>query len=64
MTGPPADQTSGPRLPERAAYGEPPASYDFDGCWLDIGRPEDYYEANRSFDALRPMLLPSLAEPI
>jgi NDP-sugar pyrophosphorylase family protein len=44
--------------------GEPPASYDFDGYWLDIGRPEDYDEANRSFDALRPMLLPSLAEPI
>jgi NDP-mannose synthase len=44
--------------------GEPPASYDFDGYWLDIGRPEDYDEANRSFDALRPMLLPSLAEPV
>lgn len=43
--------------------GEPPASYDFDGYWLDIGRPEDYDEANRTFDELRHMLLPALAEP-
>ena len=36
-----------------------PASYDFDGYWLDIGRPDDYDEANRNFERLRPILLPS-----
>ncbi|MEE6308629.1 sugar phosphate nucleotidyltransferase [Plantactinospora veratri] len=42
-----------------------PASYDFDGYWLDIGRPEDYDEANRSFEMLRPLLLPStVPEPV
>lgn len=42
-------------LLERRDY---PASYDFDGYWLDIGRPDDYDEANRSFASLLPMLLP------
>jgi NDP-sugar pyrophosphorylase family protein len=37
--------------------GNPPATYSFDGFWLDIGRPDDYDEANRSFPALRPVLL-------
>jgi NDP-sugar pyrophosphorylase family protein len=36
----------------------PPATFDFDGYWLDIGRPDDYDEANRSFASLRPLLLP------
>ena len=40
------------------ASGRPPATYDFDGFWLDIGRPDDYEEANHSFAALRPLLLP------
>lgn len=35
-----------------------PLSYEFDGYWLDIGRPEDYDEANAQFESLRPMLLP------
>jgi NDP-sugar pyrophosphorylase family protein len=35
-----------------------PVSYDFDGFWLDIGRPEDYDEANRTFSRLESMLLP------
>jgi NDP-mannose synthase len=38
--------------------GRQPAVHDFDGYWLDIGRPEDYDEANRSFATLRPLLLP------
>jgi NDP-sugar pyrophosphorylase family protein len=41
-------------------HGDNPASYDFDGYWLDIGRPEDYDEANRNFEALKPLLLPTL----
>ncbi|SCE92076.1 Nucleotidyl transferase [Micromonospora haikouensis] len=45
--------------------GEPPASYPFDGYWLDIGRPEDYDEANRAFERLRPILLsPRTPEPV
>ncbi|MBU8859917.1 MULTISPECIES: sugar phosphate nucleotidyltransferase [unclassified Micromonospora] len=39
--------------------GEPPAGYEFDGYWLDIGRPEDYDEANRCFPELRDLLLPA-----
>jgi NDP-sugar pyrophosphorylase family protein len=45
--------------------GRLPASYDFDGYWLDIGRPEDYDEANRAFDSLKPLLLPTgVPEPV
>ncbi|HEX8631525.1 MAG TPA: sugar phosphate nucleotidyltransferase [Catenuloplanes sp.] len=44
------------------ARDDRPASYDFTGYWLDIGRPEDYDEANRSFDRLRPILLPQRCE--
>ncbi|MCZ7438588.1 sugar phosphate nucleotidyltransferase [Micromonospora sp. WMMC241] len=39
--------------------GEPPASYECDGYWLDIGRPEDYDEANRCFADVRHALLPT-----
>lgn len=36
-----------------------PASYRFEGYWLDIGRPEDYDTANREFEELRHILLPA-----
>jgi NDP-sugar pyrophosphorylase family protein len=39
--------------------GAHPSCYPFDGFWLDIGRPEDYDEANRSFEQYRPLLLPA-----
>ena len=48
-------------LLERRQY---PASYDFSGFWLDIGRPEDYDQANRDFARLEPMLLPTLHEAV
>lgn len=38
--------------------GRPPRSYAFDGFWLDIGRPDDYDEANEHFHRLRHLLLP------
>ena len=40
------------------AAGRNPASYEFDGYWLDIGRPEDYDRANSEFARLRSHLLP------
>lgn len=42
------------------ARDQKPKVYEFDGYWLDIGRPEDYDEANRSFEEVRPFLLPSV----
>jgi NDP-sugar pyrophosphorylase family protein len=40
------------------ARHEPPRAHHFGGYWLDIGRPDDYDEANRRFEELRPLLLP------
>jgi NDP-sugar pyrophosphorylase family protein len=40
------------------ARQERPRAYHFNGYWLDIGRPDDYDEANRTFEELRPILLP------
>jgi NDP-sugar pyrophosphorylase family protein len=37
--------------------GERPASFDFTGYWMDIGRPDEYDEANRVFEELKPVLL-------
>ncbi|MEV6105534.1 sugar phosphate nucleotidyltransferase [Streptomyces sp. NPDC051940] len=34
-----------------------PHSYEFDGYWLDIGRPDDYDRANAEFTAYRELLL-------
>jgi NDP-sugar pyrophosphorylase family protein len=47
------------------AGGDNPATYPFTGFWLDIGRPEDYDEANRTFESIRPRLLRQrLGEPV
>ncbi|MCK2240523.1 MULTISPECIES: sugar phosphate nucleotidyltransferase [unclassified Crossiella] len=35
----------------------PPNSYEFNGYWLDIGRPDDYDRANAEFPVLRHSLL-------
>ncbi|MEV0224827.1 nucleotidyltransferase family protein [Streptomyces sp. NPDC050704] len=35
----------------------PPHSYEFDGYWLDIGRPDDYDRANAEFTTRKSMLL-------
>jgi NDP-mannose synthase len=48
-------------LLKRGSY---PACYPFDGFWLDIGRPEDYDEANRDFGRLEPLLLPAHHEAL
>jgi NDP-sugar pyrophosphorylase family protein len=39
------------------AAGRHPHAYDFDGYWLDIGRPDDYDRANADFGSLRGLLL-------
>ncbi|AJE81180.1 MULTISPECIES: nucleotidyltransferase family protein [Streptomyces] len=35
----------------------PPHAHDFDGYWLDIGRPDDYDRANAEFTTHRSLLL-------
>lgn len=40
--------------------GRRPASYPFGGYWLDIGRPEDYDQANLEFEAIKSSLLRDL----
>jgi mannose-1-phosphate guanylyltransferase len=35
----------------------PPAAHEFDGYWLDIGRPDDYDRANAEFATYRDLLL-------
>jgi NDP-mannose synthase len=37
--------------------GTPPIVYEFNGYWLDIGRPDDYDKANAEFAIYRDMLL-------
>ncbi|MGW7053234.1 nucleotidyltransferase family protein [Streptomyces sp. NPDC054887] len=39
------------------AAEKPPAAYEFDGYWLDIGRPDDYDRANAEFTTYRGLLL-------
>lgn len=40
------------------AKGKQPHAFPFDGFWLDVGRPDDYDNANEIFDDLAPLLLP------
>jgi NDP-sugar pyrophosphorylase family protein len=42
------------------AADDPPATFAFDGYWLDIGRPDDYDRANREFERIKDELLPTL----
>ena len=42
------------------ARGTPAAVRPFDGYWLDIGRPDDYAQANEIFDTHRDIFLPKL----
>jgi NDP-sugar pyrophosphorylase family protein len=35
----------------------PPYAYEFDGYWLDIGRPDDYDRANAEFTTRKSLLL-------
>jgi NDP-sugar pyrophosphorylase family protein len=37
--------------------GERVVSYQFDGYWMDLGRVQDYEQAVRDFEQLRPQLL-------
>ncbi|MFE5814426.1 NDP-sugar synthase [Streptomyces sp. NPDC056479] len=39
------------------AAERPPHAYEFDGYWLDIGRPDDYDRANAEFTSRKSMLL-------
>jgi len=40
------------------AKGTPPAAYEFEGYWADIGRPEDYDRANEEFASREHLLVP------
>ena len=37
--------------------GEPVGAYRYDGLWLDIGRHDDYEEANRVWEASEHMFM-------
>jgi NDP-sugar pyrophosphorylase family protein len=37
--------------------GELVNGYRFDGYWQDLGRPDDYEQAVKDFEALRPLIL-------
>jgi NDP-mannose synthase len=40
------------------AAGEKVCAYPFDGYWQDLGRPDDYEQANADFDSMREQFLP------
>jgi NDP-sugar pyrophosphorylase family protein len=40
------------------ADGKTVLAYPFDGYWQDLGRPDDYEQANIDFEAMRSEFLP------
>jgi len=40
------------------AAGETVSGYNFDGYWMDLGRPDDYAQANEDFACMRSQFLP------
>jgi NDP-sugar pyrophosphorylase family protein len=40
------------------ASGEKVNSYTFDGYWMDLGRPDDYVQANEDFNNMKKQFLP------
>ena len=40
------------------AAGETVSGYNFDGYWMDLGRPDDYEQANHDFAAMKDQFLP------
>ena len=44
------------------AVGEKVLAYPFDGYWMDLGRPDDYEQANLDFDSMRSQFLPGESE--
>ncbi len=40
------------------AAGETVCGYPFDGYWMDLGRPDDYVQANEDFSTMKQQFLP------
>ena len=40
------------------ANGERVSGYKFDGYWMDLGRPDDYVQANEDFNKMKNQFLP------
>ena len=40
------------------AAGQKVCGYTFDGYWMDLGRPDDYAQANQDFAAMQAQFLP------
>jgi NDP-sugar pyrophosphorylase family protein len=40
------------------ASGETVSGYVFDGYWMDLGRPDDYIQANQDFFKMKEQFLP------
>ena len=40
------------------AAGEKVSGYNFDGYWMDLGRPDDYAQASDDFECMRSQFLP------
>lgn len=64
LTGYPAGQPFGfdDLVLDLLARNTAPASHPFEGYWLDIGRPDDYDQANQQFESLKDLLLPDLKD--